>query len=127
MKLRKMKLRKMEAGEVCQPVMDDYIMGCCDCGLQHRVKFRAIEVTNQLGDEEFEYTELDPEKYRVEMTQWRHSENSNMQEVRRLVAALTQMEHCDCGCPKASKPIMQKPVVYFAVLNEIKRLLDNLQ
>lgn len=122
-----MSLRKMEAGEACQPIMDDYIMGCCDCGLQHRVKFRAIEVTKQLEGGDFEYTELDPEKYRVEMTQWRHSENSNMQEVRELVEALTQMQPCDCGCPKGEKPVLLKPAVYSAALHEIKRLLENLQ
>ena len=54
--------------------MDDYIMGCCDCGLQHRVKFRAIQVTKKLENGEFEYTELDPKLYRVELTMWRHSD-----------------------------------------------------
>lgn len=124
---KKMELRKMEAGETCQPIMDDYIMGCCDCGLQHRVKFRAIEVTKQLEDGEFEYNELDPEKYRVEMAQWRHSENSNMQQIRELVEAFTKTEPCNCGCPTASKPVLQKPAVYNAVLQQIKKLLENLQ
>ena len=116
-------LQKMQNGETCTPIMDDYIMGCCDCGLQHRMRFRAIKVAKTLENGEFEYTELDPKKYRVELTAWRASENNNVKEALEMAEAMTQREACDCGCPSGSKAKMLKPALYVAGLLEIKRLL----
>lgn len=33
-----------------QPVMANYIMVCCDCGLAHRMKFRVMKVTKVRKD-----------------------------------------------------------------------------
>lgn len=30
-----------------QPVMDHYLMACCDCGLVHEMQFRAREVLRE--------------------------------------------------------------------------------
>lgn len=32
-----------------QPVMRNYLMACCDCGLVHRVSFRIIKITKKLA------------------------------------------------------------------------------
>lgn len=53
--------------EVVTPIMDDYVMKCCDCGLIHTFRFRAIRVTEHFPDETFSYEELDPKKYRVQL------------------------------------------------------------
>lgn len=53
------------------PVMDDYAMKCCDCGLVHRMQFRAVKVTRRFPDDSFAYEELDPNEFRVELTAWR--------------------------------------------------------
>ena len=49
------------------PDMDNYKMACCDCGLVHDLKFRAIEVVEGDPKGKFGYVDLDPEKYRVEI------------------------------------------------------------
>lgn len=36
------RLVKVKDAEWVQPVMRNYIMGCCDCGLVHRVDFRIV-------------------------------------------------------------------------------------
>ena len=61
----------MQNGQVVLPRMDRYMMQCCDCGLVHRLQFKAIRVTKHLPDGSFKYDEMDPRKYRVEMTAWR--------------------------------------------------------
>lgn len=66
--------RQMQAGEECLPVMDDYAMKCCDCGLVHLVKFRAVRVLRTMEDGTFEYEVLDPETYRVELSMQRVDE-----------------------------------------------------
>lgn len=33
-----------------QPVMRNYIMACCDCGLAHRMEFRVIRVEKKYAD-----------------------------------------------------------------------------
>ena len=62
---------QVEEGQEVTPAMDDYLMKCCDCGLVHRIKFRAIEVVRHMDGGDFGYEVLDPEKFRVEMTVWR--------------------------------------------------------
>lgn len=47
------------------PVMNDYRMACCDCGLVHGIKFTAIKVTKTFPDGSFKYIELPKDKYRV--------------------------------------------------------------
>lgn len=34
--------KKQKSGEWVQPVMRGYLMGCCDCGLVHRLDFRIV-------------------------------------------------------------------------------------
>mgnify|MGYP003139789869 CR=1 FL=1 len=47
------------------PVMTGYKIACCDCGLVHDMEFLAVEIIKRLPNDEFEYVELDPKKYRV--------------------------------------------------------------
>lgn len=65
-----------ENPEEITPVMDNYLMTCCDCGLVHRMRFRAIEVTEHRPDGTFIYEELDPLRYRIQMMVWRHEEQT---------------------------------------------------
>jgi hypothetical protein len=37
------RLKVVKDNEWVQPVMRDYLMGCCDCGLVHRMTFRIID------------------------------------------------------------------------------------
>lgn len=62
---------KVDNGEVVTPVMDNYLMKCCDCGLVHRFQFRAIKVRKRHSEGTFGYDELDPKRYRVQLTAWR--------------------------------------------------------
>lgn len=49
------------------PIMDGYLMKCCDCGRVHRMTFRAVKVTAATGDGTFKGYELDPFEYRVSL------------------------------------------------------------
>lgn len=40
MKKRKERKRYMEPGKWYKPPMKGFILGCCDCGLLHKVDFR---------------------------------------------------------------------------------------
>jgi hypothetical protein len=51
--------------EIITPVMDDYRLTCCDCGLVHEMDFRALEVTEKFADDTWTYEALDPAKYRL--------------------------------------------------------------
>jgi hypothetical protein len=62
----KVKFPKVQNNEEVAPVMDGYLMKCCDCGLVHRMTFRAVRVTSDAGaDGTWGGEELDPGKYRV--------------------------------------------------------------
>jgi hypothetical protein len=37
------RLYQQKDGEWVEPKMRGYVMGCCDCGLQHRINFRVID------------------------------------------------------------------------------------
>jgi hypothetical protein len=54
--------------EEVTPKMDGYLMKCCDCGLVHEMKFRAIKVTLWSANGDFAYDVLDPLEYRVEFS-----------------------------------------------------------
>lgn len=54
--------------EVVTPVMDGYLMKCCDCGLVHRFRFRAVKVKKWHGDGTWSYDVLNPKRYRVELS-----------------------------------------------------------
>jgi len=41
--VKQKKLYKVQDKEWVQPRMRNYIMGCCDCGLVHRVNFRIVD------------------------------------------------------------------------------------
>lgn len=36
------KLKPAKDGEWLQPIKRGYLMGCCDCGLVHRMNFRIV-------------------------------------------------------------------------------------
>lgn len=57
--------QKVEANQRVYPVMDDYRMSCCDCGLVHTMSFRAVRVTKKHKDGSWEYEELDPKSHRI--------------------------------------------------------------
>lgn len=64
------KYKQHEAGEGGwsewdRPVMQDYKLACCDCGLVHTMEFGAIKITKRLPDGSYRYVDLDPEKYQV--------------------------------------------------------------
>lgn len=48
------------------PHPDGYKLGCCDCQLVHDMEFKAVRIKKGNPEkEDWEYTELDPKKYRV--------------------------------------------------------------
>ena len=47
------------------PVMENYKMACCDCGLVHDTEFQVVHVTKKNDDGTWEYEELDKAEYRV--------------------------------------------------------------
>jgi hypothetical protein len=59
---------KVQANEEVTPIMDGYLMKCCDCGLVHRMTFRAIKVTSRAENGSFGFDVLDPKEYRVLLT-----------------------------------------------------------
>lgn len=68
---RRGKYRVHEAGddgwsEWETPVMEQYRLACCDCGLVHDFDFRALRVTKFNPDGTWEATKLGQGKYRVE-------------------------------------------------------------
>jgi hypothetical protein len=46
------------------PVMKNYRMACCDCGLTHDFQFGVAKILSS-KDGAFVYEDLDPVKYRV--------------------------------------------------------------
>lgn len=48
------------------PIPDGYHMKCCDCGLVHTMKFRAVVYRNN-KDGSFMQQELDKEFFRIKM------------------------------------------------------------
>lgn len=63
-----MSYAKPKAGEWVQPVMDGYLMKCCDCELVHRMNFRVVR---------------GPGKYQVQFQVWRHSPKTRKAKKRR--------------------------------------------
>lgn len=59
------KFAPVQDNEHVHPVMDGYLMKCCDCGLVHEMDFRALRVKKTLPDGDWTYEALDPKKYRV--------------------------------------------------------------
>lgn len=37
-----MRFKQQRSGEWVRPVMKNYLMKCCDCGLVHRLDFKVI-------------------------------------------------------------------------------------
>ena len=66
------KFPKVLADEHVTPVMDNYLMKCCDCGLVHAMDFRAVKVTEHYETGEWAYKALDPAKYRILLRARRH-------------------------------------------------------
>lgn len=51
-----------------QPIMNGYIMKCCDCGLSHEFEFRILKVASRKGHAGWwKAEEMDSENYRVSM------------------------------------------------------------
>jgi hypothetical protein len=48
-----------------QPVMDNYLLACCDCGLVHEMEFRAFERGTVRKDGSYRFTVLPKGKYGV--------------------------------------------------------------
>lgn len=68
---------RVEDDELITPTMDEYKLGCCDCGLVHRLKFRAIRVLEEKDNGDFEYEELEPKEYRVVFSGQRDSKSTS--------------------------------------------------
>ena len=66
-----MKYKQEYDGEPVFPEMDGYKMRCCDCGLVHKIDFRAVKIVKRFDNGTFAYKTLDTEKYGVELTAWR--------------------------------------------------------
>jgi len=49
-----MKLKEQYGGEWIQPRRKNYYVGCCDCGLIHRVNFRLIKDKLKRGTIQFQ-------------------------------------------------------------------------
>lgn len=49
------------------PVMDNYKMKCCDCGLVHEIDFQVVKVIKTHKDGTWSCVDLDKKKYRVEI------------------------------------------------------------
>ena len=62
--------------EWVQPVMQRYLMACCDCGLVHEMQFGVLRKGPDLPDGSWEGDELNPAEYRVEFRARRHVEPS---------------------------------------------------
>lgn len=77
--------KKVDAGEVVTPIMDGYLMKCCDCGLVHSFSFRAIRVTQRMPDGTFGYEHLDSDQYRVEL-------------VGERITGARKLRECSPGC-----------------------------
>lgn len=61
-----------------KPVMKNYKMGCCDCGLVHNIDFKIIKegkLVKEYGDGNhvFEYSEVSNPKYQVSLRASRNS------------------------------------------------------
>lgn len=65
------KYQVQKEGELVLPVMKGYKMGCCDCGLVHKVDFVVIDKCNFKKDGSYSYKELKGKKLGVGMRVWR--------------------------------------------------------
>lgn len=75
------KYKEMVAGEDgwsewVTPIMQRYLMACCDCGLVHEMQFGVLRKGTVLPDGSWEGDELDPAEYRVEFRARRHVEGA---------------------------------------------------
>ena len=53
------------AGREIWPVMTDYKMSCCDCGLVHNITFKTAVIKRQNKNGSFTATEQKGKKFRV--------------------------------------------------------------
>ncbi len=56
---------KVESDEWVKPVMENYLMACCDCGLVHEIDFRVVEVIEHFENGDKAYAPA-PNEYEVE-------------------------------------------------------------
>ncbi len=68
---RRVKYGKVIPGKWVKPVMKGYIMCCCDCGLVHKMNFRAVKIVRSWKDGRQEYFALPSKEYQVELKAWR--------------------------------------------------------
>ncbi len=47
------------------PDPNNYLMACCDCGLVHRMQFRAIKITKRKANGYYTYEVLGPSTHQV--------------------------------------------------------------
>lgn len=81
---------KVQSDEVVLPIMDGYGMKCCDCGLVHSFRFRAVKVVKTFDDGTWAYEELDPVAYRVQLSAQRVDEAPGAQDVVPLPESIEQ-------------------------------------
>jgi len=67
------KHKTVQEDERVHPVMENYRMSCCDCGLVHTLNFRAVKVRSYNPDGTWNYVELDPRRVRVVFTASRNN------------------------------------------------------
>jgi len=61
----------MKSGDYVFPTMPDSSMGCCDCGLVHKIRLEVFKVIKVLPGGGFEAELTEPGEYRVKLYSWR--------------------------------------------------------
>ncbi len=65
--------RQEVEGREIWPVMTDYKMACCDCGLVHNISFKTAVIVRQNKDGAFIAKEQKGKKFRVMLTVTRNN------------------------------------------------------
>ena len=62
-----MKYETVKENEDQLPIMDNYKMSCCDCGLVHNMDFQVVKIMKENEDGSYLLKELPKDKYRVSL------------------------------------------------------------
>ena len=62
-----MKYETVKENEDQLPIMDNYKMSCCDCGLVHNMDFQVVKIMKENEDGSYLFKELPKDKYRVSL------------------------------------------------------------
>ena len=71
-----MKYKNVEENEDQLPVMDNYKMSCCDCGLVHDMDFQVVKIMKEYKDGSYLLKELPKDKYRVSLKARRNNRST---------------------------------------------------